>query len=45
MGEGGIFVGVKTRHEAILVNEEGIVQARDVMRMPLGYRLSEDCVK
>ena len=44
--EKGIFVGVsRTSHEALVVNEEGMVQARDIMRLPFEQRWSEDSVK
>jgi hypothetical protein len=42
----GIFVGViRTSHEVIIANEEGIIQARDIIRLPYEQRWGEDCVK
>ena len=44
--EKGIFVVVnRASQEAILVNEEGMVQARDVLRMPFGQRWGDDCIR
>jgi hypothetical protein len=44
--EKGIFVGVsRSSHEALVVNEEGMVQARDIIRLPFEQRWSEDSVK
>ena len=41
----GIFVGVnRSSHEALVVNEEGMVYARDIIRLPVEQRWSDDCV-
>ena len=34
----------RSSHEAVVVNEDGMVQARDIIRMPVQHRWSDDCV-
>jgi hypothetical protein len=43
--EKGIFVGVsRSSHEVMVANPEGVVLAKDVMRMPFEQRWGKDCV-